>query len=68
MSAEIRFRPRWLVLAAASIFGPIGTVGAFPIDVGNPDWSVRFDNTIKLSALIEAACTSRLLVPCCGTC
>lgn len=44
----ITFNPRWNALAAAVLAAvSAGSVQAVEVNVGNPDFSVRFDNTVK---------------------
>jgi len=40
--------PRLTALAAAALLA--GGAQAFEFDIGDPDWSVRWDNTVRLSA------------------
>lgn len=37
--------------AALSAIGGLGAVQAMELDTGNPDWAVRFDNTVKASGM-----------------
>ena len=41
------FRRRAAALAIGSLLASAGTAGAFEIDTGNPDLSLRWDNTIR---------------------
>ncbi len=43
--------PRLSALAAAALLA--GGAQAFEIDTGNPDWSVRWDNSVRLSAKVR---------------
>jgi hypothetical protein len=39
--------PRYSLLALAVLAASVPTAHGFELDTGNPDWAVRFDNTVK---------------------
>ena len=52
-------RLRLTVTAAAALFAC--HAGAIELDTGNPDWTLRFDNTLKASAIYRATQGSRFV-------
>ena len=53
-------RLRLTVTAAAALFAC--HAGAIELDTGNPDWSLRFDNTVKASAIYRTKSADPALV------
>lgn len=51
--------PRLSAIAAAALLA--GGAQAFEVDTGNPDWSVRWDNSVRLSAKLRTEAADPLL-------